>query len=259
MPSAISFAKTLAGLLLLATPALAVDGEILLDQARVNAGGITPGDTPGFPATLSRPGRYKLTGNLKAPAEKDGIEVAQHDVTIDLNGFTISGAPSTTVVAGVLALPVGGGVMAQRLRVRNGTISGFAAGDDGYGIAAGWFAVIENMRIIGNSIGVSAAYSRVSDSTIAGNHFAGVGCFGCLLEQNLISLNFGYGAIVGEGDSVLGNLIVSNLYEGLFCSGTCGYGNNLLFENNGGGPQVAGSGFFPPPPLHPNVCDPACP
>src|SRR5262245_45169596 len=47
-----------------AAPASALDGEVLIDQAKVNAGGITPGDEPGFPVTLSRRGKYKLTGNL---------------------------------------------------------------------------------------------------------------------------------------------------------------------------------------------------
>jgi hypothetical protein len=77
----------------LAAPAAAVDGEVLINQAEVNAGGIGPGDGAGFPATLSRSGRYKLTGNLKVPAGKNGIVVTAHDVTIDLNGFTITSAP----------------------------------------------------------------------------------------------------------------------------------------------------------------------
>jgi len=44
---------------LLAMPAAAVEGEILINQAKVNAGGITPGDTAGFPATISRAGPLK--------------------------------------------------------------------------------------------------------------------------------------------------------------------------------------------------------
>ena len=40
---------------LAAAPAAAVDGEILINQARATSGGITPGDTAGFPVTISRP------------------------------------------------------------------------------------------------------------------------------------------------------------------------------------------------------------
>jgi hypothetical protein len=42
--------------LLAAAPASAVtneNGEVLITQAAVNAGNITPGDTPGFPVTIS--------------------------------------------------------------------------------------------------------------------------------------------------------------------------------------------------------------
>jgi hypothetical protein len=222
----------------------------------VNAGGITPGDAPGFPATLSRPGRYKLTGNLKAPAEKDGIEVTQHDVTIDLNGFTISGATST----GVRALPAAGGATAQRLRVRNGTITGFSLRAIH---AVGERNVIENMRLVSNGSGVLTGHgSRVRNSTIASNGGFGIFCGdNCLIEQNVISGN-GTGVVFepslfGRGlGLVLGNASVSNRLRGLESGGQhIGYGNNILFGNNAGGSQVLG----PVDPLHPNVCEPACP
>lgn len=45
-----------------AVPALAVGGVIEINQAGVLAGNITPGDTPGFPATLSLGGSHRLTG-----------------------------------------------------------------------------------------------------------------------------------------------------------------------------------------------------
>src|SRR5271156_5439677 len=48
----------------LAAPAWAVDGVIEINQASAKAGGVTPGDTPLFPVTLSQPGSYRLTGNL---------------------------------------------------------------------------------------------------------------------------------------------------------------------------------------------------
>lgn len=31
------------------------------------AGDVTPGDTPGYPVTLSLPGKYKLGGNIEQP------------------------------------------------------------------------------------------------------------------------------------------------------------------------------------------------
>jgi hypothetical protein len=62
--------RTVATLLaLVAIPAVAVamEMEITVDQDMAIAGSVTPGDAPGFPITLSQPGRYVLTSNLYPP------------------------------------------------------------------------------------------------------------------------------------------------------------------------------------------------
>jgi hypothetical protein len=76
-----------------ADTAFAVDGVVLIDQTRALAGNVTPGDAPGFPVTLSLPGSYRLSGNLTVPAQTDGIVIQTSDITIDLNGFRITGGP----------------------------------------------------------------------------------------------------------------------------------------------------------------------
>ncbi len=77
-------------------PAHAVDGDILITQAKALAGNVTPGDAPGFPVTISLPGKYKLAGNLTiADADTTGVEITSPRVTLDLNGFAIQG-PATT-------------------------------------------------------------------------------------------------------------------------------------------------------------------
>ena len=48
-------------------PALAVDGVIEINQARALAGGVTPGDTAGFPVSLNDSGSYRLTSDLVPP------------------------------------------------------------------------------------------------------------------------------------------------------------------------------------------------
>ena len=231
-----------ASAVLLAAPVAAVDGEILIDQARVLAGGITAGDAPGFPATLSRPGRYKLTGNLAVPATTDGIQVTAHGVTIDLNGFTISrdSPPDKTGI-------VGG---KNSLRVINGTIIGFK-----YGIyPIGAFAVIENMRLIDNRLRAVGAgdYARINNNTVL-YAIVGIGeCNWCSIEQNLITDN-SYGVSVGGG-MVLGNAIVRSNLNGLLAYfGPVGYGNNILFES------FQAPVYGPAIQLHPNVCEPVCP
>src|SRR5688572_25403327 len=72
--------------------ALAVDGVILIDQNRALAGNVTPGDTPGFPVTISLPGSYRLSSNLTVSnMTTSAVLITTNDVTLDLNGFTIKG------------------------------------------------------------------------------------------------------------------------------------------------------------------------
>ena len=77
----------------LVVTAAAADGVIEINQAGAMQGGVTAGDTAaGFPVTISEFGSYRLTGNLTvADAGTTAIEVTSGDVTIDLNGFIISG------------------------------------------------------------------------------------------------------------------------------------------------------------------------
>ncbi len=91
----IASASLAAVALLVAAPAHAVtnqDGQVLITQAAVNAGNITPGDTPGFPVTISVGGSYRLGSNLTVTSAANGIEVKANDVTIDMGGFKLSGS-----------------------------------------------------------------------------------------------------------------------------------------------------------------------
>jgi hypothetical protein len=252
-------AVAIATCLLFAAPAAAVDGEILIDQAKVNAGGITPDDTPGFPATLSKSGRYKLSGNLRVSTPTSAILVTADDVTIDLNGFTIFSNPPGAAGTGVFAL-----TSTKGLRVMNGTITGFG----GFGVTnrqneAGQFAVLENMRIVSNGAATNSAgvflgaRSRIRNSTIADNQGGNVLCLqDCLLEGNIVAGSGNGAGISMNGGTALGNVIVSNKFLGLQGDAKqLGYGNNILLGNNSGGSQVGGAVVQ----LHPNVCDPACP
>jgi hypothetical protein len=66
---------------------------ILITQSSALAGGVTPGDTPGFPVTLADSGSFVLDGNLTASGQA-AILVTASDVTLDLNGFSITGGGS---------------------------------------------------------------------------------------------------------------------------------------------------------------------
>lgn len=140
-------ASTLAALAFASLPALAVDGVILIDQNKALAGNVTPGDAAGFPVTLSRPGSYRLSGNLTAPAGVHGFVIASPGVTLDLNGFTLaSNGPDGTVFPyGVTDGSTAGNLINQpRAQIRNGHIAGFAAAVN---MSQSEGVVVEGLRI----------------------------------------------------------------------------------------------------------------
>jgi len=200
--------------LLPAAPVFA-QGEIVITQAKANAGGITPGDTAGFPVTLSLPGAYILASNLTVPANKTGIVVTTFNVDIDMNGFRLDGANATgTKVAnhGVHGLSLG------ISRIHDGVITRFKF--NGIVLASNsnsW--VVEDMQILANNgngiFALDTAYSRFLRNSILVNGANGIVCGGfCHIEGNNVSDNGLIGIQLRSG-TVLGNTIISNGTFGL--------------------------------------------
>jgi hypothetical protein len=239
-----------------ATPAAAVDGVVLITQAKAMAGNVTPGDAPGFPVTLSVPGSYRLASDLTPGPGLDGIVTTAPDIAIDLNGFRISGGPA----GGTDNALIGIRGLNDRLTVRNGAVGAFRTAGI-YFVQRGYLTV-ENMRIINNGDGIDnfrGSITRIRKSTIATSQRAGVACGAfCHVAGSVVSGNGRFGISLMSG-TVLGNTINSNTdvglgtYDGQGGYGRAGFGNNTLLNNNNGGPQVS-PGLFP---LHPNVCSPA--
>ena len=76
---------------LTAVPALGVDGAIEINQARAIIGGVSGGDSPGLPVSITEPGNYRLTGNLDVDEATTAVSINSDNVTLDLNGFSIIG------------------------------------------------------------------------------------------------------------------------------------------------------------------------
>src|SRR5256885_13905531 len=105
-----------------ALPMYAVDGAVLINQSAALAGNVTPGDTPGFPVTISVSGSYKLSGNLTVPdANTSAIQISADHVTIDLNGFSIIG-PVVCTGFPITCTPHGSGSGIDGGGARNGAI-----------------------------------------------------------------------------------------------------------------------------------------
>lgn len=102
-----------------------VDGQILINQASVMAQG-------GFPFKIDESGSYKLSGNLVVPAGSNGIAISVPNVTIDLNGFSITTPMNAGQSSfGIYSVPthMAGGVTVANdvsgITIRNGVIRGF--------------------------------------------------------------------------------------------------------------------------------------
>jgi hypothetical protein len=185
-----------------------------ITQNKVNNGSVSPGDAPGFPATISQPGSYILMSNLVLPATPGtvGIEVTAQSVEIDLNGFAIIGpkqcpdADNTPCPPGIedptFHLIKGG----DNVTVKNGT----ARGSGGNGITLGAHARIENMKVLWNALfGVTTAQ-------------------GSLVKDSLAAQN-GEGIHTGADCLITGNIVRANTFAGLDISSTnCGYRENII-------------------------------
>ena len=240
-----------------ATPLTAASAAVItITQAKANAGGVTPGDAPGFPVTLSLPGAYQFDTNLTVPANRNGILVTSHYVDIDMNGFLLLGANAagTKVAFHGVVSGYGDG------HIHDGIIAAFKG--DGIVLVAApnsnaW--VVEDMQIVSNDgFGIHANtshYLRVSNNVILVNGKSGVLCAEyCHVEGNTIADNGDSGVTLVSG-TVLGNSIFSNVLAGIFDGGAVdvGYGNNTLSGNGGATDQV-----FAGVPMHPNACVPSC-
>jgi hypothetical protein len=215
------------------TSAFAVDGVVLIDQARALAGNVTPGDAPGFPVTISLPGSYRLSGNLTVPADTNGIEIAANHVTLDLNGFQIAGASGQR--AGVR--DVAGG--REAVAVRNGTVTNFATGIS-FGSTFG--AEISQIRAVGNTgTGISVGPHSIVTGSTATRNDRGIGMgAGSLASGNTVFENVTLGLQLNANGAAINNVVGQNPTGILvFCPvnlvANTSLFNGLNLDVNGGG------------------------
>jgi hypothetical protein len=251
LPFAIRVARhgLLPGLLLagLLSNLYAVDGVILIDQNRALAGNVTPGDTAGFPVTITQPGSYRLSGNLTIPnGDTTAIQIVSSSVTIDLNGFSIIGPADCSGGFPCASAGIGSGIATptslpafSNIAVRNGTIRGVGS----FGIFTTANSVlVEDLHIRSNGdtgVLLTAANAIVRHNIIDLNGGSGIAANG-LVTDNVVSRNFAFGIHLGVG-TVARNVITSNGFVGMALSfANVSYTGNTLASNNNGGSQVSG-------------------
>jgi hypothetical protein len=120
--------------------------------------GCFPGDSPGLPVTITQPGSYVLTSNLTtSDVDQRMIEISAHNVSVDLNGFSLvgpvscSGSPNACSASGS-----GDGIYhsgctpqpCRGLNIRNGAIRGM--GRSALALYYGKGVILENLSLIEN-------------------------------------------------------------------------------------------------------------
>ncbi len=262
----------ISSLLILAHSAevLAVDGVIEINQVRAQAGAVTPGDTPGFPVTISRSGSYRLTGNLNVN-QQNAIVITADNVSVDLNGFSIIG---TTVCSGqgsdISCSPTSftQGVRSSNnnTTVRNGAVSGMgnsgvslrgqnnivenihATSNGGDGIFAGQTCVVTHSTAARNGgDGIETGdYCTIDNNSANNNDESGISTgSACTVTNNSVSEN-DEGVLGRGGVTLIGNTAHENTSYGFLLNSIAGYKNNVLTANNGNGfgsnanPEVSG-------------------
>lgn len=169
------------------------------------------------PTTITAPGSYYLTRNIVQTGNSDGVVIVADNVTLDLNGFTISGgrtgvyvdhfpfpaANGVTIVNGSIASVSGSGIFAggfedepAGLTVRN--VKVFNATD--LGINAGRGSSIENCYVYGATVGIRAGYSsRVSGCTAEFSRTTGFSIDGGSTVSECIAAGVNDGQGGGDG------------------------------------------------------------
>jgi hypothetical protein len=183
----------------------------------------TPGDE-NYDFVIANSGSYYLTGNLKAAKHLGGIKITAPGVTVDLNGFQISGTSTSSDGTGIyvaltanscqisngaitglgngfyaesaLAGAAKGGII-SRVTVSNCTLAGINAS------AQGWR--IENCNVHDNSFGIEAGAGATVTNCVATNNAA----TGMAVDDNSVVLgcnawnNHGFAGIsAGPGSTV---------------------------------------------------------
>jgi hypothetical protein len=211
-----------------------------LDQieARVPVDAIhTPGDFQDV-FIISQPGSYYLATNIVGASAKYGILVNTNNVTLDLNGFTLSGVSGAY---GGIYIPNG---PYYNIAIRNGTVTGWTTTGD-FGIFSfARNATFENLCVSANLTGI-ACYdnSLVRNCNVSSNSSTGiyVNGTGCVILDNICNGNNPTNGVNNNAiylnnanNRVEGNHVCGSgpAGSGIFVVGSPGVTNNIIIRNS---------------------------
>jgi len=178
-----------------------------------------------FPLIYTSSGSYKLMSNITVSTfGVNALEFNAPNVTLDLNGFTISGPMvCTTTSCNSTASSTGVYMYQNGSTVKNGFIKGFYYG------ASVTYGLAEYLNVSSNYIGIYANGSTVDHNSASSCYYSGIWANNGAVSDNSVLQN-GLYALIAQYSSVVSNAITANNGYGLYIYNGI-YANNTIFSN----------------------------
>ncbi len=209
-------------LLIAVAAAALIFGAIANAQTQINQTGISS-----FPYTITKSGSYILTSNINAGTAAYAFVVQANNVTLNLNGFTLSGAvvcssSSCNTNNNTFGIYTWNGY--SNTTVENGTVTGFNNAvniyqgtvhdltvTSSYDCIAGYYVNIHN-NFTNNcvNVGIIDSFGTIKDNTVVNGTTFGIFGNSATIVNNNVAHYIDYG-IYAETGIVQGN---STMYNG---------------------------------------------
>jgi hypothetical protein len=227
-----------------AAPAFAVDGVREINQTCATTTGCFTGDTAGFPVTITLAGSYRLTGNVASSSvNADVISIATSNVTIDLNGFSVTSPAVCNGAVPVSCAPAGSGrgiaVSTEAIKdvtVRNGTVTQIST----IGVLVGKSGRVEDVRVTGagSTAIVGDDGSEIVRCTVdaAGSTGIRIDGSGAMIAENTVrnvgnDLTGVSGIGIEAGGSIVRGNVVRSVYGTAVIAVTSLVSENTIVDN----------------------------
>jgi hypothetical protein len=181
------------------------------------------------PLVIDEPGSYYLTGNVTAIPDNPAITISASNVTLDLNGFTVSGNMEVADGHGIH-------VIGSHVTIRNGTVRN--ADGDGIFCNSGPLTLLEVNAVHNAGSGATCVELRVVGGNFSNNGVNGVGGLRALIEGVRANDNGNAGIAVGTGSAISRSMANSNGFVGLNCAQGASLVTQTVARSNVGGNRL---------------------
>lgn len=175
------------------------------------------------PLVIDSPGSYYLTEDVVALENQPAIRITASHVTLDLNGYTVSGNQEVFDGEGIR-------IEGAHVTVRNGTVRN--ADDAGINCPNGGPITLIDVNAVHNAeAGASCSAMRVSGGEFSYNGSTGVGGLKVLIADVRAVGNGGSGIVLGSGSAASRSMSDSNSV-GFNCTQGAGLVTQSIAKSN---------------------------